>query len=368
MSTVRSLRKLAKSLNNYSKILYSDKDYEIFDEKSKKVIKIFKKYLKITRTHGEKIQIEALINRLVTLRASVNNVMKNNDISVKKGARAFEKRISTTLFINHKYKNFEDFFCASKRDVIRLLRRRLKKFNCIKIGAILVAKFKIRDVIETKYIYEPAILISRKSNLKKFYDEKIVPNIKNSLETFQANGSTPQLVKILNLTINVNKCNPLRAGTYIDLPKFIKTRRAVKNIKNYDNICFLWCLFFKFYPNHRFIRSLDHHPLSKMKHKKAFGIFKKHFKNLEKFSFSMPLKSVPKFERENEVSINVFVIDDKNKILPVLITEKKQKLHANLLLIEKNGSYHYCLINNLPRLLGSQVTKKREVFLYVNGV
>lgn len=64
--------------------------------------------------------------------------------------------------------------------------------------------------------------------------------------------------------------------------------------------------------------------------------------------------------KKNNISINVFVINEKNKILPVHITNKKQKLHANLLLLEEDGKFHYCLINDLSRLVKSQLTKHRK--------
>ena len=120
----------------------------------------------------------------------------------------------------------------------------------------------------------------------------------------------PRLVKISNFTIHVSKCNPLRAGTYIDLPNFIKSRRAVINVKNTDNFCFLWCLLRKFHQNHPLVKT-NINFTSEIKQKRAIAIFNEKFKNLGKFESFMPFKSVPKFERENQISINVFTIAEK---------------------------------------------------------
>lgn len=63
--------------------MFTDRHYREFDEKSKKVLKVYKKYLKINLSRPEKLKVEALINRLITLRASINNKAENNDISMK---------------------------------------------------------------------------------------------------------------------------------------------------------------------------------------------------------------------------------------------------------------------------------------------
>ena len=113
-----------------------------------------------------------------------------------------------------------------------------------------MGKFNIRGRIEIKYIYDSTKLLTRNSNLSDFYDEKLTAEIKNNLENFVANGSDPVLCEIINLTLNVNKCNLMRAGTYIDLPNFIKKQHAVINVKNSDDYCLLWCLLRKFYSKH----------------------------------------------------------------------------------------------------------------------
>lgn len=46
------------------------------------------------------------------------------------------------------------------------------------------------------------------------------------------------LSKILNLMVNVNKCNPMRAVCCIDISAFISHKRVVLNVKLMDNAFF----------------------------------------------------------------------------------------------------------------------------------
>jgi len=53
-------------------------------------------------------------------------------------------------------------------------------------------------------------------------------------------------VSIDGLQLRINNVNPLRGSTYIDLPTFIKNKKAVINVKNNDNKCFKYAILNKF--------------------------------------------------------------------------------------------------------------------------
>jgi len=61
-----------------------------------------------------------------------------------------------------------------------------------------------------------------------------------SLEEFQERDSGWALSRILNLTVNIYKYNPLHAGCYIELPREIMMKTAVVNVRSVDNACFAW--------------------------------------------------------------------------------------------------------------------------------
>jgi len=52
-----------------------------------------------------------------------------------------------------------------------------------------------------------------------------------SLEEFQEYDSEWMLLRILNLTININKYNPLHAGWHIELSREIKMKKAIINVQ-----------------------------------------------------------------------------------------------------------------------------------------
>ena len=48
--------------------------------------------------------------------------------------------------------------------------------------------------------------------------------------------------RILGMTINYNRYNPTRGGSYIELPEWIANQKACINIKNEDNKCFKYSI------------------------------------------------------------------------------------------------------------------------------
>jgi hypothetical protein len=59
------------------------------------------------------------------------------------------------------------------------------------------------------------------------------------METFEIRGSQWVLSRIVKVELKINKYNPLRGNSYIPLPKILANKKAIINIKNNDNKCFL---------------------------------------------------------------------------------------------------------------------------------
>ena len=81
-------------------------------------------------------------------------------------------------------------------------------------------------------------------------------------------------------------------------------------------------------------------------------------------SFPTPISDIIKFEKKNNISINVFGWGD-GEIFPLHITQFNHHRHINLLLISNEVTRHFCLIRNMSRLLGDR-TKSHGAEHYCN--
>jgi len=83
--------------------------------------------------------------------------------------------------------------------------------------------------------------------------------------------------------------------------------------------------------------------------------------NLQDIEFPVTLKDITKFERLNNVSINVYSVVEQKKalnVLPIRLTNDKREKHVNLLYTKDprdDNVGHFTWIKNLSRLVGSQL-------------
>ena len=73
-------------------------------------------------------------------------------------------------------------------------------------------------------------------------------------------------------------------------------------------------------------------------------------------AYPVAVKDVPKFEKQNNISVNVFGYEEG--YYPLYISKNQKERHVNRLLIEKGGKTHYCLISDLNKMLHSQSKDK----------
>ncbi|KAJ8912239.1 hypothetical protein NQ315_016581 [Exocentrus adspersus] len=69
------------------------------------------------------------------------------------------------------------------------------------------------------------------------------------------------LEHIMYLEVNVNKYAAMGGSSYIKLPKFIENKKAVINVNNQDQHCFLWAIVSALYPpNNRRVNEVSSYP------------------------------------------------------------------------------------------------------------
>lgn len=165
---------------------------------------------------------------------------------------------------------------------------------------------------------------------------------------FIAKGSGWSLVSIDGLQLRINLVNPLKGSSYIDLPLFLKEKKAIVNVKNKDNYCFKYSILSKY---------------DKRSNKSRFNqiyfnfLEKKSGLNFKCIDFPTPIKQIKIFERLNNVSVNVYSLNNKNFIFPLYIADSEKNNHFDLFLFSYGKTSHYSYIINFSRFIRSQKTK-----------
>ena len=193
------------------------------------------------------------------------------------------------------------------------------------------------------------------------YDE-MKEKMKENLSKFQKNGSGWRLKSIRGLEISIDKFDPLSGSGYSKLPPIITKKKAVINMMNKEcekkcgecdqckesKMCFKWAVT-------RALNPVDDHAYRVTKELREQA---KKYK-WEEITFPMKVKNICVWERNNDIGVNVFGYDeDVKKLYTIRIVELKNPINTiNLYLHDDN---HYCVIQDLGRLVSTQLSKKNH--------
>ena len=89
--------------------------------------------------------------------------------------------------------------------------------------------------------------------------------------------------------------------------------------------------------------------------------------NFKGIDFPVKLKDIPKFENQNPnlPGINLFSVNDNNKIYPLRLSQKDPQKSIDLFLFSKDEQQHYSPIKNFSRLVRSQITSDTNSNIYI---
>ena len=182
--------------------------------------------------------------------------------------------------------------------------------------------------------------------------DTILERIANLINGSSGGGSGWVFYKIIKLELHTVNYRPLRGSTWIPLPKELADKKAIINMKNKDNKCFMWCVKRALNPKNNNPERIDKELMEKEDNL-----------NMEGIEYPVSLKDINKFEKQNpEISITVLGFNEKDKVHPLRVSEHAhiRKHNIILLLIERDGVNHYCLVKNSSRLLSKQISAHRE--------
>ena len=243
------------------------------------------------------------------------------------------------------------FLKEAKASIINVLdtNRGIKTilyFRCI------MTKDESKGEYTKEFNFHSAIkIILESTDLDEVFNE-MIDEIEASVQKAQeAEGSGSIFKEVLDITLHTAKWDPLNAGSYIELPAYLKNKKAIINMKNQDNECFKWCV----------LRALN--PV--VKHKERVDknlISKQDTLNMKGIKYPVSLRDIDRFESLNpNISITVLGYDETEKVYPLRVSEYTGCEHDIILMLIKDGeNSHYCLVNNISALLASELSTKEH--------
>ena len=180
----------------------------------------------------------------------------------------------------------------------------------------------------------------------------MIKTILSKISAFQELGSGWYFKRVVEFIIYSNDYKTLKGCSYIVLPDKITARKAIINIQNKGNKCFMWSIL-------RYLHLEGVHNTHRLTDLKQY----ENDLNFKGISFPVKITDISKFEKQNPniPPINVFSINDKNEVYPLRLNDQSLEKTIDLFFHQKDDNSHYSLIKNLNRLVDLQVSKNTNV-------
>ena len=191
-------------------------------------------------------------------------------------------------------------------------------------------------------------LILEGTDENDIYDEMVEEIMEEIDKTETAEGSGWRFEEVEKLVLYTTRWDPLNAGSYIELPPELKNKKAIINMKNQDDKCFMWSVLRALNPKDKDAERVDSDLKSKVD-----------TLNMQGIQYPVDFQGINRFESQNpEISITVLGYNKNKKINTLKISKYTGCKHDIVLLLIKDGEKsHYCLVKNTSALLAPQINK-----------
>ena len=207
-----------------------------------------------------------------------------------------------------------------------------------------------KKILKNGYFNSTTALIINETDIKLAIQAS-QQQILNKIAQWVSEGSGWTIQLIENHYINIVNYNPLKGSSYIELPQELRnSAKGLINMKNKDNECFRWC-------HIRHSNPQDKDPQRIKKTDKQY-IEKLDYSSIE---FPVTVKQINKIEKQNNICINLFGYEEKQKF-PIYISKEKYQDHMELLLITEGENKHYVLIKDFNKFMFNQTKHEHRKY------
>jgi len=170
------------------------------------------------------------------------------------------------------------------------------------------------DVIFTRDIEDaqqrvPAYFVSLVHNVDSVSDldrNALIADLAAQVDNWNSRGSGFVMERITNFVIVLTEFRPLCGSTYVPTPEWLRNKMAVVNLKNQDQLCFVYAILSALFPAARDPNRISHY-LPYVNTLNVTGL-----------TFPLQVRDVPKFEKLNPtISVNALCEGDDDGYVPI---------------------------------------------------
>ena len=323
-------------------------------QSAKEALEIFKQY--IENLKGYKISANRLKKLSKQLERKEKKATEEKDRIFTPIMEASAFKNYTNQYVMHNTKaNYEpiEFLEYAKPAILNIFNSN-RNIKTILYLHCLMQNIESTTPVEFAFHSKDLKLVLEGTDISELYNE-MVDEIEEEIQKVEdSEGSGWTFVGVIKLVLHTTKWEPIYGSSYIPLDPYLANKKAIINMKNEDDKCFMWCVLRALYPK-------NDHPERIDKDLKS----KQDIINMKGIRYPVSLKAIERFEQLNpNISISVLGYNKEEGVFPLQISKYTGCDYDIVLLLLKeavkgeNGEIkektHYTLVKNKSALIASQ--------------
>ena len=331
-------------------------------QSAKEALEIFKEYIKNLKGYNISVDRLKKLSKQLERKEKKATEEKDRIFTPIMEASAFKNYTNQYVMHNNKKAPYtpKEFLGYAKPAILNIFNsnRNIKTIlylHCLmqREGGFEHEDGSMTMVAEFAFHSHDLKLVLEGTDISELYDE-MVDEIEEEIRKVgdeAGEGSGWVLVSVIKMVLHTTKWEPLYGGSYIPLDPYLANKKAIINMKNEDDKCFMWCVLRALYPKNDHPERIDKDLKSKQDNINMKGI-----------CYPVSLKAIERFEDLNpNISISVLGYNKEDGVFPLQISKYTGCDYDIVLLLLKeavkgeNGEIkEKTLVKNKSALIASQ--------------
>ena len=331
-------------------------------QSAKEALENFKEYIKNLKSYNISADRFKKLTKQLERKEKKAKEEKDRIFTPIREASAF-KNYTNQYVIYNTIKNYDpmEFLTDAKPAIVNIFNsnRNIKTILYLHVLMVRQEPGGLPTIKEFAFHSKDLKLVLEGTDENEIYDE-MVEEIEEEIQKVQdAEGSGWQFLKVIKFVLHTTRWDPINAGTYIPLDPYLANKKALINMQNEDDKCFMWSVLRALYPKDTNPQRIDNDLKSKQ------GSI-----NMKGIHYPVSLKAIDRFETQNpNISISVVGYNKIDLVHPIRVSKYSGCEHDIVLLLLKeavkgeNGKIeektHYTLVKNKSALIASQINNHK---------
>ena len=335
-------------------------------QSAKEALEIFKEYIKNLK--GYNISANRLKKLSKQLERKEKKATEEKDRIFTPILEASAFKNYTNQYVMYNKANYEpiEFLAYAKPAILNIFNSN-RNIKTMLYLHCLMQNLESTTPVEFAFHSKDLKLVLEGTDISELYNE-MADKIEEEIQKVEnSEGSGYTFVKVIKLVLHTTRWEPLYGSSYMPLDPYLANKKAIINMKNEDDKCFMWCVLRALYPKDKNAERIDKDLKSKQD-----------IINMKGICYPVSLNGIKRFEELNpNISISVLGYNkEEGGVLPLQISKHTGCEYDIVLLLLKeavtgeNGEIkektHYTLVKNKSALITSQKNNhkgKRHVCL-----